>query len=101
MIPGVDETLRVNGAVELCTDAEVVEPFRVGRRAPAIVLRITVREAYLHCAKALMRSRLWDPDVQIERAELPTMGAMLRDQIGSGRAESQAEMVTRYREQLY
>jgi PPOX class probable FMN-dependent enzyme len=41
MIPGVDETLRVNGAVELCTDAELVEPFRVGRRAPAVVLRIT------------------------------------------------------------
>ena len=101
MIPGVDETLRVNGAVELCTEAEVVEPFRVGRRAPAVVLRITVREAYLHCAKALMRSRLWDPDVQIERGELPTMGAMLRDQIGSGRVESQAEMVTRYRDQLY
>ena len=101
MIPGVDETLRVNGAVELCTDAGLVEPFRVGRRAPAVVLRITVREAYLHCAKALMRSRLWDPDVRIERSELPTLGAMLRDQIGSGRAESQAEMVTRYREELY
>jgi uncharacterized protein len=101
MIPGVDETLRVNGGVELCTDAEVAEPFRVGRRAPAVVLRITVREAYLHCAKALMRSQLWDPEAQVERAELPTMGAMLRDQIGSGRSESQAEMVTRYREQLY
>jgi hypothetical protein len=48
-----------------------------------------------------MRSRLWDPDVQIERTELPTMGTMLRDQIGSGRVEPQAEMVTRYREQLY
>jgi len=101
MIPGVDETLRVNGSVELRTDPEIVEPFRVGRRTPAVVLRITVREAYLHCAKALMRSRLWDPKVQIERAELPTLGAMLRDQIGSGPVESQAEMVTRYREELY
>jgi len=101
MIPGVDETLRVNGSVELRPDPEIVEPFRVGRRTPAVVLRITVREAYLHCAKALMRSRLWDPKVQIERAELPTLGAMLRDQIGSGPVESQAEMVTRYREELY
>jgi len=101
MIPGVDETLRVNGSVELRTDPEIVEPFRVGRRTPAVVLRITVREAYLHCAKALMRSRLWDPKAQIERAELPTLGAMLRDQIGSGPVESQAEMVTRYREELY
>ena len=48
-----------------------------------------------------MRSRLWDPDARIERTELPTMGEMLRDQIGSGRAETQAEMVERYRGQLY
>ena len=48
-----------------------------------------------------MRSRLWDPDARIERTELPTMGQMLRDQIGSGRVETQAEMVERYRGQLY
>jgi len=48
-----------------------------------------------------MRSRLWDPDVQIERTELPTMGQMVRDQIGSGNVETQAEMVERYRDQLY
>ena len=48
-----------------------------------------------------MRSRLWDPDARIDRAELPTMGEMMRDQVGSGPAESQAAMVERYREQLY
>jgi len=101
MIPGVDETLRVNGTVELRTDTDLVEPFRVGRRAPAVVLRITVREAYLHCAKALMRSHLWDPRAQIDRSELPTLGEMLRDQTGSGKAELQAEMVERYRGELY
>jgi uncharacterized protein len=101
MIPGVDETLRVNGTAELCTDADVVERFRIARRPPAVVLRITVREAYLHCAKALMRSRLWDPDARIDRAELPTMGEMMRDHAGSATVESQAEMVERYRKQLY
>ena len=101
MIPGVDETLRVNGTVELRTDAELAEPFRVGRRPPAVVLRITVREAYLHCGKALMRSHLWDAQAQIDRSELPTLGLMLRDQVGSGKAESQAEMVERYRGELY
>src|SRR6185312_15426394 len=59
MIPGVDESLRVNGAVELRTDADLIERFRVGRGAPTVVLRVTVREAYLHCGKAMMRSRLW------------------------------------------
>jgi uncharacterized protein len=101
MIPGVDETLRVNGAAELRTDAELAGRFEVSGRSPTIVVRIVVRQAYLHCAKALMRSRLWDPDARIERTELPTMGQMLRDQIGSGKVESQAEMVERYRGQLY
>ena len=101
MIPGVDETLRVNGAAELRTDPDLVQRFQVGRRPPAIVLQITVRQAYLHCAKALMRSRLWDPAARIDRAELPTMGEMMRDHAGSGPAESQAAMVERYREQLY
>jgi PPOX class probable FMN-dependent enzyme len=101
MIPGVDETLRVNGAAELRTDPDLVQRFQVGRRPPAIVLQITVRQAYLHCAKALMRSRLWDPAARIDRAELPTMGEMMRDHAGSGTPESQAAMVERYREQLY
>ncbi|HEY3766306.1 MAG TPA: pyridoxamine 5'-phosphate oxidase family protein [Gaiellales bacterium] len=101
MIPGVDETLRVNGIAELRTDPDLVERFQVGRRPPAVVVRVTVRQAYLHCAKALMRSRLWDPDARIDRGELPTLGEMLRDQIGSGEAEPQAAMVERYRGELY
>jgi uncharacterized protein len=100
MVPGVDETLRVNGTAELRTDPELAERFQVSRRAPLVILRITVREAYLHCAKALMRSRLWDPEARIDRSQLPTMGEMMRDQVGSA-AESQESMVARYRTQLY
>ena len=101
MVPGVDETLRVNGTAELRDDPDLTGRFEVERRTPTIVIRITVRQAYLHCAKALMRSRLWDPGARIERTELPTLGEMLRDQTGMGRAEPQAEMVERYRGQLY
>jgi uncharacterized protein len=101
MVPGMDETLRVNGTAELRTDPALVGRFQVATKPPAVVLRITVREAYLHCAKALMRSRLWDPEARIDRAELPTMGEMMRDHAGSRVAESQAEMVERYRGQLY
>jgi PPOX class probable FMN-dependent enzyme len=101
LIPGVDETLRVNGTAELRDDTELTGRFEFSQRSPTIVVRITVRQAYLHCAKALMRSRLWDPDTRIERSELPTMGQMLRDQIGSGPVETQAEMLERYRGQLY
>ena len=101
MIPGVDETLRVNGVAELRTDPALAQRFQISRRPPSIVLRITVRQAYLHCAKALMRSRLWDPDARIDRTELPTMGEMMRDHAGSATVESQSAMVERYRGQLY
>jgi hypothetical protein len=101
LIPGVDESLRANGSVELRTDPDLVEPFRVGRSAPAVVLRITVREAYLHCGKAMMRSRLWSQEAKIDRSELPPLGVMLREQTGVGLAESQSQMLARYRNELY
>jgi hypothetical protein len=103
MIPGVDETLRVNGTVEISADEELSARFATdGRGAPRTVLVVTVREAYLHCAKALMRSRLWDPSAQVPRDALPTMGEMIRDHIGStDEPESQDAMVARYREILY
>jgi PPOX class probable FMN-dependent enzyme len=101
MVPGVDETLRVNGTAELRDDPDLTGRFAASGRSPGIIVQITVRQAYLHCAKALMRSRLWDPDAWIERTELPTMGQMVRDQIGSGTVETQPEMVERYRGQLY
>ena len=103
LIPGVDETLRVNGTVTISDDNALRDRFATdGRGAPRAVLVVAVTEAYLHCAKALMRSRLWDPDAQVPRDALPTMGEMMRDHIGSGEEpESQDEMVERYRKILY
>jgi len=103
LVPGVDETLRVNGTVEISTEPALLERFAAdGRRAPRTVLVVTVHDAYLHCAKALMRSRLWDADAQVPRSALPTMGEMLRDHTGStAEPESQTEMVERYKEILY
>jgi PPOX class probable FMN-dependent enzyme len=103
LVPGVDETLRVNGTAQISHDDELRARFAgEGRGAPRTVIVVTVTEAYLHCAKALMRSRLWDPEAQVLRDALPTMGAMLRDQIGSTEPpEPQDEMVERYRTILY
>lgn len=103
MIPGVDETLRVNGTVEISDDEALRGRFAADeRRMPRTVLVVTMSEAYLHCAKALMRSRLWDPESQVPRDALPTMGEMMRDHIGStDEPESQEAMVARYREILY
>ena len=103
MIPGVDETLRVNGTVEISGDEELLGRFVADNRgAPRTVLVVHVREAYLHCAKALMRSQLWDPDARVPRDALPTMGEMMRDHIGStDEPEPQDAMVARYRDILY
>ncbi len=101
LVPGVDETLRINGTAEIRDDAELRASYAIGEREPRTVLRIHVQEAYLHCAKAFMRSRAWDPASFVARDTLPSMGEMLRDQLGLATAETQAEMLVRYRETLY
>lgn len=101
IVPGVDETLRVNGRVELSTDPADVAACSDERRAPKVVLRLTVEEAFLHCAKAFMRSRLWHEEARIERERLPTMNQMVHEQIGlTTPPESQADMLLRYQPDL-
>lgn len=101
MVPGVDETLRVNGTARLRDEAEFVDAFAQERQRPKLVIEVAVREAYLHCAKAFMRSQLWQPDSWGARDALPTMNQMIHDQIGAGPVtESQEQMLARYRDQL-
>jgi uncharacterized protein len=105
LVPGVDETLRVNGTAVLSTleaDCKLCED---ERRVPKLVIRVTVQAAYLHCAKALMRSALWDATRHIDRSTLPSMGEMLRDQVASRMKpdtvfETQAQMLERYKQTL-
>ena len=102
LIPGVNETLRVNGAAEIRDDDDLRELFIVKKRLPATVLVVKVNEIYLHCAKALMRSRLWDEGTKIERSQFPTMGQMINDQTNSKiPIESQEDMIGRYKQMLY
>ena len=105
MVPGFDETLRVNGRAVLSTDPADLALCVDARRTPALVIRLTVESVYLHCAKALMRSQLWDATRQLDRAVMPTMGEMLRDQIQAFKGETidiepQAQMLERYRQSL-
>jgi PPOX class probable FMN-dependent enzyme len=105
MVPGVDETLRVNGTAVLSTDESERKICEDSRRVPKLVIRISVHASYLHCAKALMRSDLWNPAKHLERSQLPSMGEMLRDQmIGKLPAETvfetQEQMLVRYQSTL-
>lgn len=101
MLPGVDETLRVNGRAVLREEPEITALFAAERQRPKLVIEVTVQEVYLHCAKAFMRSRLWQADAQVERSVLPSLNQMIHEQIGlSSPVEAQADMVRRYEQQL-
>ena len=86
-VPGMNETLRVKGKAEIVTDDDELESMTVKGRPPVSGLRITVEEAFLHCGRALIRSRVWDPDVQIVRSDYPTYGQALADQIAGADAK--------------
>ena len=97
LIPGVDETLRINGAAVLSTAEADLVLCADERRTPKVAIRVTVQEAYLHCAKALMRSQLWSPEAKVERSVLPSAGRMINDQTGiMTPPETQEDMVRRY-----
>ncbi|MEG0921143.1 MAG: pyridoxamine 5'-phosphate oxidase family protein [Comamonas sp.] len=101
MVPGVDETLRVNGVVRLRDEADFINRFVGERQLPKLVMEVEVHEAYLHCAKALMRSKLWSVEAQVERSVLPTLNQIIHDQIGQQAVpEAQADMVARYQQQI-
>ena len=105
MVPGVDETLRVNGTAVLSTDESELKLCEDSRRVPKLVIRVSVHASYLHCAKALMRSDLWNPAKHLERSQLPSMGEMMRDQMVGKLPdetvfETQAQMLVRYQQSL-
>lgn len=105
MVPGIDETLRINGTAVLSVDEADRAMCQDARRVPKLVIRVTVQASYLHCAKALMRSELWNVERQQPRTCMPSMGEMLRDQVAGKVApntvfETQAQMLERYQQTL-
>jgi PPOX class probable FMN-dependent enzyme len=79
LIPGLDETLRVNGTAELRTDPDLLEQFTVGDKQARVVVVVTVVEAYIHCAKALRRAALWSPDSWLSSDDLPSAACIVKD----------------------
>ncbi|NMH85906.1 pyridoxamine 5'-phosphate oxidase family protein [Flavivirga algicola] len=101
LIPGVDETLRINGQASIRTDAEYLNLFASENNPPKTCIVVTIEELFLHCAKAFMRSRLWDEKAKIDRGSFPTMGQMLKDQLGGSETpESSEAMIKRYKKDL-
>lgn len=102
MVPGVCETLRVNGRARIVDDEAMLAPTAVRGRLPTTGIVVAVEEVYLHCAKALVRSKLWEDDYRVERRSLPSLGQMLADQIaGVDAADADTRIEDSLKNRLY
>lgn len=102
LVPGIDETFRVNGTAALTQDAALLEPMRAQGKVPAAGLVVQVREAFFHCGKAMIRSGLWDPARHVARDAFPSLGRILSDQTAAADvAEAEATIADAYRTRLY
>ena len=91
-VPGIDETLRVGGKGTVSADPKLLAAMEEFGKLPRAVLRVEVSEAYFHCGKALMRSKLWSA-AQVERKRFPSIAEVIHDQTTLGEPEPQASGV--------
>lgn len=91
MVPGFDDTLRVNGRAAITCDPDLLEPLRVNDRVPKVAIVVKVQEVFLHCAKAFRRSKLWDPAEHQDRREMGSLLQMIMEQT-TGAPKDPAEM---------
>ena len=82
LIPGMNETLRINGKVRLVRDANLLESMVYQGKLPKLAIVVDVQEVFTHCPKAFLRSKLWSEEYRIERSELPSFAEILRDHTG-------------------
>ncbi|MDY0885035.1 pyridoxamine 5'-phosphate oxidase family protein [Dongia soli] len=87
IIPGFEDTLRVNGTAEVTVNKDLLAPSAVDGRAPKAGIIVTVEEAFLHCAKAFRRSRLWSAEPQVDRKEMPSLARIIMEQVSEVRRE--------------
>ena len=102
LVPGINETLRVNGRAQVTTDPALLEPLAVNGKVPRSGILVSAEEIYFHCGKALIRSDLWNPEKQLRRSQFPSLGRILADQIG-GMSVEESERLTAesYKTRLY
>jgi uncharacterized protein len=102
LVPGLNETLRVNGTAQVVTDGDLLAPTAVNGRPPRAGLLIRVEEAFFHCGKALIRAKLWDPARYVPRSGFPSLGRVISEQTGACSVEDAEKRVEEgYRTRLY
>ena len=103
LIPGCSETIRVNGRARISVDPALRESFMMEGKTPRCVLVVTVERVYYQCAKALVRSKLWDPTRHVDRKNLPSAGTILAEITGGrvGGAEHDRTYPERLKATIY
>jgi len=94
MVPGIRETLRVNGRAQITVDPALLEAAAVNGKAPRSAILVTADEVYFHCGKALIRSDLWNPEKHVARKDFPSLGIVIAEQIGQKIVPEEAERAT-------
>jgi PPOX class probable FMN-dependent enzyme len=103
IVPGMEETLRVNGRARLVQDAPWFDQLEARGKKPLVAVLVEIDEVFFHCPKAFKRSQLWDSATWPDRSELPTLGRILKDQVGLEQtvAEVDRELEASYVRSLY
>jgi PPOX class probable FMN-dependent enzyme len=103
MVPGLRETLRVNGRAQITTDPELLAQTVINEKMPRSGILVTADEVYFHCGKAMIRSDLWNPEKHVARKDFPSLGIVIAEQIGQLVEPKEAERATEesYRTRLY
>ena len=103
LIPGIGETLRVNGRAAISIDPELMANFAINGKLPRSVLIVHIESIYFHCSKAIVRSKLWNEETKIDRKSLPSTGSIVAE-LSQGRLGGEAydrELPERVQRELY
>lgn len=92
LIPGFDDTLRINGKATIVHDPELLGRAVVNGKQPKVMIRVAVEEAFLHCAKAFRRSKLWDPASRVDRKAMPSLARMILEQTAGDNRPEEAKV---------
>ena len=103
LVPGMSETLRVNGKAKIITDNELFSSCAVKGKIPKCGILVHIEEVYMHCAKSIIRSKLWDNESKIDRKTFPSLGEIFADQIGGDlkAKDVDEDIENKYKEKLY
>jgi PPOX class probable FMN-dependent enzyme len=100
-VPGIEETLRVNGRASVVDDPALLAGTEVKGHVPTLGVKVEIDEVFFHCAKALKRSKLWDPESRIDRREFPSLGRVVTEQVDLKLSAPELEELDREIEQDY